>query len=187
MFRILCLFLAEVILLCSLDVVKKYFLVYLKICRKLVDGGNEMPEADDLGRYVRRIMKAKGLTQKDVQQKSGGRITDGYVASILTGRASNPSVDKIKALADGLGVDVDELFHITAGLPLQAASEKHRVGVAASLRVLELLKKIVTSPDILDILNEVASMKPEDRAVLLKFARSIDGTGRKPKREKEPR
>ena len=55
-------------------------------------------------------MKLKGLTQKDVQRMSGGRITDGYVASITTGRAKNLSVDKLKALADGLGVDVDALF-----------------------------------------------------------------------------
>src|SRR5687768_11549863 len=120
-----------------------------------------MPKAnDELSRYVRRVMETKGLTQKDVQQKSGGRITDGYVASILTGRASNPSVDKIKALAGGLGVDVDELFHIAAGLPLRTVSEKGRAGATASLRVLELLKKIVTSPDVLEILNEVERMKP---------------------------
>src|SRR5882724_13577091 len=77
-----------------------------------------MPRARrDLGEYVKRVMKLKGLTQKDVQRVSGGRITDGYVASISIGRARNPSVDKLKALADGLGVDMDELFHVACGLP----------------------------------------------------------------------
>jgi transcriptional regulator with XRE-family HTH domain len=136
---------------------------------------------DELSRYVRRVMETKGLTQKDVQRGSGGRITDGYVASILTARASNPSVDKIKALADGLGVDVDELFHIAAGLPAQAGSKTGRPEAAASLRVLELLKKLITSPDVLEILNEVVRMNPADRAVLLKFAKSIEGSGRRAK------
>ena len=141
---------------------------------------------EDLSLYIRDVMNAKGLTQKDVQKKSGGRITDGYVASILTGRASNPSVDKIKALADGLGVDVNELFHVAAGLTPKGRGEARRTEGAAALKVLELLKKIVTSPDVLEILNEVVRMKPDDRTVLLKFARSISEAGRK-KREKDPR
>lgn len=162
--------------------------MYLKICRKLVVPEKQMAKTnEDLSLYIRDVMNAKGLTQKDVQKKSGGRITDGYVASILTGRATNPSVDKIKALADGLGVDVNELFHIAAGLPLKAAGENRRAGATAALRVLEVLRKIVTSPDVLEILNEVVRMKPEDRTVLLKFARSISEAGRKQKREKEPR
>src|SRR4030095_5180957 len=70
---------------------------------------------NDLSEYVKRVMKLKGLTQKDVQKQSGWKITDGYVASITTGRAKNLSVDKLMALADGLGVDYDELFHIACG------------------------------------------------------------------------
>ena len=56
---------------------------------------------NDLSEYVKRVMKLKGLTQKDVQRMSGWRITDGYVASITTARATNLSVDKLLALADG--------------------------------------------------------------------------------------
>jgi len=63
-----------------------------------------MAGAKQLGEYVKWVMKLKGLTQKDVQRLSGWQITDGYVASITTGRAGNLSVDKLRALADGLGV-----------------------------------------------------------------------------------
>ena len=74
-----------------------------------------MAGAKQLGEYVKWVMKLKGLTQKDVQRLSGWQITDGYVASITTGRAGNLSVDKLRALADGLGVDLDDLFHVASG------------------------------------------------------------------------
>ena len=51
----------------------------------------------DLSRYVRRVIMQKGLTQRDVELRSEGKITDGYVADILRGAAKNPSVEKIKA------------------------------------------------------------------------------------------
>ena len=60
-------------------------------------------ERGDLSRYIRKVMKEKNLTQRDIELRSGGKITDGYVADILSGDAKNPSVDKIKALARGEG------------------------------------------------------------------------------------
>ncbi|HSO75224.1 MAG TPA: helix-turn-helix domain-containing protein, partial [Blastocatellia bacterium] len=54
--------------------------------------------------YVKRIMTQKGLTLRDIEMRSDAKITDGYVADILRGTAANPSAEKIKALAVGLGV-----------------------------------------------------------------------------------
>jgi transcriptional regulator with XRE-family HTH domain len=124
----------------------------------------------DLGEYVRRVMKLKGLTQKDVQRMSGGRITDGYVASITIGRASNLSVEKIKALADGLGVDVDELFHIACGVP---ETDTRRID---PLMILETLQRAVTSPDVSQILHEVVAMSPQERADLLRYIKRLGST-----------
>src|ERR1051325_335236 len=73
---------------------------------------------ETLGQYVTRIMKAKGLKQDEVRRLSGNRITDGYVRDIMTGRANNPSVEKLKALARGLSVPEDDLFRVARGLPL---------------------------------------------------------------------
>src|ERR1700675_3865690 len=106
-----------------------------------------------LSEYVRRVMKLKGLTQKDVQRLSGGRITDGYVASITTGRARNLSVDKIGALAEGLGVDTDELFHVACGTT-EALDESRKDGHAVDpLMILEAVQKAVASPDVTEILD----------------------------------
>jgi transcriptional regulator with XRE-family HTH domain len=138
----------------------------------------------ELGEYVKRVMKLKGLTQKDVQRMSGGRITDGYVASITTGRARNLSVDKLRALADGLGVDTDELFHVACGL--RGLDDGGGSNAPDSLTILETVQQAVMSPAVTQILHEVVGLSPEERAGLLGFIKRLGSTKRKSKRKPKP-
>ena len=131
-------------------------------------------ETSLLSEYVRRVMKLKGLTQNDVERMSGGRITDGYVASITTDRATNLSVEKLVALADGLGVDIDELFHVARGLP---EDERKTTYTADALKILEIVQMAVVSPDVTEILTEAVRMSPEQRRLLLKSMKRV-GTGK---------
>lgn len=133
---------------------------------------------EDLRSYVRRIMKQKGLTLRDVEHRSGERITDGYVSGIIAGTAKNPSVEKVKALADGLGVDVVELFHVACGTFEDSAAELHKVDPSHSLMVLELMQKIVISPELIDLLHEILNLSAEDRAVVTMMVRSISQDAR---------
>ena len=142
-----------------------------------------MPRARrDLGEYVKRVMKLKGLTQKDVQRVSGGKITDGYVASISIGRARNPSVDKLKALADGLGVDMDELFHVACGLPVDMEGRGKSGHAPEPLMILETVRKAVVNPDVIQILHEVVTLTPDERASLLGFIQRLGSTRQKSRR-----
>jgi transcriptional regulator with XRE-family HTH domain len=138
----------------------------------------------ELGEYVKRVMKLKGLTQKDVQRMSGGRITDGYVASITTGRARNLSVDKLRALADGLGVDTDELFHVACGL--RGLDDGGGSNAPDSLMILQTVQQAVMSPAVTQILHEVVGLSPEERAGLLGFIKRLGSTKRKSKRKPKP-
>ena len=131
-------------------------------------------ETSRLSEYVRRVMKLKGLTQNDVERMAGGRITDGYVASITTDRATNLSVEKLVALADGLGVDVDELFYVARGL---AEDERPITYTTDALKILELVQKAVVSPDVTEILSEAVRMSPEQRRLLLESMKRV-GTDR---------
>lgn len=135
---------------------------------------------DDLSAYVKRVMKLKGLTQKDVQRRSGATITDGYVASISSGRARNLSVDKLQALADGLGVDLDSLFHIASGRP---RAVDPRGNSTDALMLLETVQKAVARPDVIQILHEVVSLSSEERANLLGLIKRLGSTKRKPRRK----
>jgi len=133
-----------------------------------------------LSEYVKRVMKLKGLTQKDVQRMSGNKITDGYVASITTGRATNLSVDKLMALADGLGVDSDELFHVASGT--QQVDERGRSNkVPDSLMVLEMVQNAMRSPTVTEILHEIVRLSPEDQASVVSFMRRFEISKRKRK------
>jgi transcriptional regulator with XRE-family HTH domain len=140
---------------------------------------------DGLSEYVKRVMKLKGLTQKDVQKMSGGRITDGYVASITTGRAKNLSVDKLMALADGLGVDTDELFHVACGVKGLDDNGKSRTQ-PDSLMILETVQQAVMSPTVTQILHEVVRLSSEERAGLLSFIKQLGATKRKMRRKPKP-
>lgn len=126
----------------------------------------------DLSEYVKWVMKLKGLTQKDVERMSDGGITGAYVGSITTGRAGNPSMEKIKALAAGLGVDVYELFHVACGLPEEIGQPKSS-HTPDALMILETVQKAVMSPEVTEILNEAVCLSPEERADLLTSVRRI--------------
>jgi transcriptional regulator with XRE-family HTH domain len=73
-----------------------------------------MPE--ELPDYVRRIREEKGLSTGDVEARSLNTISDAYILRIEKGYVRNVSPEKLRALAQGLGVDEDEIFRIARGL-----------------------------------------------------------------------
>jgi len=72
-----------------------------------------------LAEYVDAIMKEKGLKPYQVEKNCDGAITDGYINNILKGKASNLTVEKLKALAVGLDTDEEALFRVARGLPAE--------------------------------------------------------------------
>src|ERR1044072_9713576 len=95
-----------------------------------------------LSRFVRQGMTQKGLTQRDIEVRSGGKITDGYVADILSGDAKNPSAEKIKALAQGLGVNAHELFDVVCGPFEEGESEHGIVALSPVVPFLEMMLEV---------------------------------------------
>ncbi|HLG17753.1 MAG TPA: helix-turn-helix transcriptional regulator [Blastocatellia bacterium] len=129
-------------------------------------------KGEDLRSYVRRVMRQKGLTLRDIEHRSGERITDGYVSGIIAGTAKNPSVEKLKALADGLGVDVVELFNAACGA-FDGSVDTYRIDTSHSLMVLDMMQKIISDPQLMDLLHEVMNLGPEDRSLVMMMVRSI--------------
>jgi transcriptional regulator with XRE-family HTH domain len=134
----------------------------------------------DLSRFVRQVMKEKGLTQRDVELRSDGKITDGYVADILSGDAKNPSVEKVKALARGLDVNVIELFRVACGPCEQSAMGRERVVISEVAPFLEMMLEVADSPELIKIVQEAIKLYPEERAVLLQSAETFNRRKRKP-------
>jgi transcriptional regulator with XRE-family HTH domain len=136
-----------------------------------------------LSRYVKRIMKQNGLSLRDIEIRSEAKITDGYVAEILRGTAANPSAEKIKALAVGLGVDPHALFDVICGPFEPAAAQPPDDQATDTVEFLEAMQEVAANSELIKIVDEAIQLMPEERAVVLKSLQSINkrrgGTGRR--------
>jgi transcriptional regulator with XRE-family HTH domain len=73
-----------------------------------------------LSAYVRKIAHEKGLSASDIQKRARGKISFGYVNDIINERTTNPSVEKLQALALGLGVPEEDIFRVARRLPIES-------------------------------------------------------------------
>ena len=133
-----------------------------------------------LGSYVRKVMKQKGLTLRDIETRSDGKITDGYVADILRGSANNPSAEKIKALGRGLGVDPHRIFEIIVGPRQQEAVKLSREEVPEVGEFLELMQEVAERPDLVKIVEAAVLLLPDERLVFLRSLEAFNTRKRKP-------
>jgi transcriptional regulator with XRE-family HTH domain len=68
----------------------------------------------NLAEFVDLKMKEKNLSRLDIERRSGKMITDGYVATVLAGKADNPTLRILLGLAKGLDVHPIEVFKAAA-------------------------------------------------------------------------
>ena len=120
---------------------------------------------ESLPEYVRRILNEKGLKPKDVEIRSSHKIDAAYVFKIIHGRSKYPSVIKLQGLAEGLGVDEDELFRVARGVP----SKGKRTGDPWPSSVLiQAMGHITSSPELTQIVQKLLTLKPAKLKALLK-------------------
>jgi transcriptional regulator with XRE-family HTH domain len=138
---------------------------------------------EDLGRYVTRVLKQRGMTVRDVEESSGGGISNGYVSDIMSGRQVNPSADKLLALAGGLGVDVHELLDAALNEKSKRAPgpEAERIDPVA---LLELMKKVVGSPALVELLHEASVLEPKEQRLVLETVRQFSRLSQRRARRK---
>ena len=126
-------------------------------------------DRNDLGRYVRRILQQKKLTLREVERKAGGEITNSYISKILNGTVSNLTVEKIAALAHGLGVDGREIFDIAYGESERLDDKAQSSSPPDALTFLDLMHRIALSPELIEIIQELTDLYPEEYQIVLKY------------------
>jgi transcriptional regulator with XRE-family HTH domain len=144
------------------------------------------PKRNDLSNYVSRIMKLKALSPRDVAEKSGDQITGAYVTSMMSGVASNPSVEKLNALATGLGVDAVELFEVASGLSQKTTADES-VDTSHTLMILEMMQKIAASPEATELVQEVLRLNPHEQKIILRTLSGINTDKPRLRRAKDGR
>ena len=136
---------------------------------------------EKLADYVKRVINQKQLKLREVERRAGGEITNGYVSGIINNRIKNISLEKLKALARGLEVDVYELFAAAMDEPRQLADEVSSYAQPDVLWLLGMMREVATSPELLRILHELVQMAPKDREMVVRVIESI-GKSKRPAR-----
>lgn len=139
---------------------------------------------EGFSRYVHRIMKEKHLSRSDVKLRSGGEITDSYVSAIISGVATNLSVEKLKALARGLRVSERKLVNVAFGHSEEFESDR-TVDQSHNLILLDIRKKSIISNDVAEIVQEIVGLPAAERAVVLRYVKRLSRATRKPQRRRK--
>lgn len=137
---------------------------------------------ETLAEYVTRIIREKNLKHHEVKEISGGAITDGYVRGIMTGKARNPSVDKLKALARGLGVSEDEIFKVARGLPFEREDPEQQSNYRV---IVNLMSASLKNRALTELLAEAAKLSLESQEEAVRLLRYLNSRKSKTSRSKK--
>jgi|SRR5215216_1419220 len=132
---------------------------------------------ETLIQFVQRIMRQKSLTLRNIEENSGGKISNSYISKILNGNVTNPTADKIVALAKGLKVDAHEVFTAISG----EERSGHNPMVFA-----DLVQQLASDPKLVELLQEWLRMPERERVTMLRSLRFINKQ-REKKKSKEKR
>jgi len=117
-------------------------------------------EKEDLAVYIRRVREEKGFSLKDIQRNakaSGHSISSGYISQIENRYVSNPTKDKLAALARGLKVPEEEVFRVAQGQKVEENAD------FIDSVVFELYeKRKAASPEKRAFIDKVIQMLVED-------------------------
>lgn len=139
----------------------------------------------NLSQLVKRIIKQKGLSLRDVQRGSGGEIANSYISRIMNGGVKNLSVDKLVALARGLGEDPHLLFTAAYGRPPLSSDEPPGSSAMEAATLVDLMQRVVAEPQLAAIVYEAVELRREEYPVVLRYLTLMNEDGQKPKRSKK--
>jgi transcriptional regulator with XRE-family HTH domain len=122
-----------------------------------------------LSEYIRRKINEQHLSRHDVSVRSGGLIAESYVGAIMNGTCSNVSIDKLKALARGLGTDELELVRVALGATTPVEPEAWGESENHALVLLDLKNKAVISSDVAAITHQLMELSARERASVKRF------------------
>jgi transcriptional regulator with XRE-family HTH domain len=141
---------------------------------------------ETLSQLVRRVIRQKQLSLRQVQDLSGGQIEKSYISRIMTGNVKNITLEKLVALARGLDMDPHVLFSAYYFNPRGPAGEPLDVIELSLAEFTALMQKVAVTPKFVEIVEEVVRLQPgEQTAALLNYAMYLNGRKRAAGREKE--
>lgn len=114
----------------------------------------KMDKRERLSDFVRRMMHEQGLTFRQVEARAKGAITGGYVNDIVKEKTTNPSIEKLRALAKGLNRSEDEVVWVARGTKKPSEDPEFK----QSLFYLIYEKSQSASPEMKMVINRFLKM-----------------------------
>jgi hypothetical protein len=125
---------------------------------------------EKLSLFVKKRMEELGLSEWQVQKRANGKVSDSYVKNIISGKAKSISVEKLNALAVGLGIDGIELYKIASGEDIPQKQQDPWPGFT----ILNTIQQIMTNPDLTEIVKHLIDMKPTKIKAIKKQIKGAD-------------
>jgi transcriptional regulator with XRE-family HTH domain len=116
--------------------------------------------SENLSEFLKRVMKQKGLTLRDVEQNCGRKITNSYVSRVINGKGQNLTLETIVALAEGFDVDPHEIFAAAYGKPPQNVA-------VDPLLLIEMLQKLASNPQLIKVIRGWMRLSAEEQLAML--------------------
>ena len=140
---------------------------------------NPESDMDSLSAFVRRVIRQKNLSIRDIQTRAGGpdKIAASYISRIINAKVTNLSVDKLTVLAEGLGVDPFELFAAATSRKPRSAS-----GGVDALELIDTLQQAVGNPRSLEVVRRWLRLGPEYQSAVLNWIRFLSDEARSNKK-----
>ena len=140
---------------------------------------------ENLSQLVRRVVTQKKLKLRQIQERSGGQITESYVSRIMTGNVTNITLDKLVALAKGIEEDEHTLFTAYLGRPAGSASEPQDVFGLDVAEFGSLIQQLSVNPDLIEIMKEAADLPQEECEAVRRYVLYLNERRRRAERSKK--
>jgi transcriptional regulator with XRE-family HTH domain len=127
---------------------------------------------ETLSQLVERTIKQNRLKLKEVERRSGGKITSSHISKILSGEAANLTAEKIIALAAGLGLSPMETFSTICG-----ESSNYEAEIVDARIVLDTMQKLVVNPRLMEILRLAERLTDKRQELLISSMRHLNELG----------
>ena len=115
---------------------------------------------ESLGEYVSRILRQKDLSLRKVEANCHNKLTASYIGRIAKGKFNNPSMETVSALAEGLGVDLNEIFTVAFGKPPSQAE-------TSLLVFADAVQKLAMNPELIDLVLGWEKLNEKQRKAIL--------------------
>jgi transcriptional regulator with XRE-family HTH domain len=110
-------------------------------------------KSETLAQYVTRWRKDHKQSASDIERLSGREITDGYINLVASGKQKNLTVDKLIALAKGMGDNPHNLLDVIMGENVPESADPW-----PSFMLLKAMDRIVNDAVLSDIMKVLLQM-----------------------------